>query len=100
MKKILPIGLSNFKDIITVNGYYVDKTLNNKKAIAVYVKGVGRVGYVANSTRTVLGECMSAGRIYDRLGKKACGKVLHITDRGVICTQSKKSIRYGLTEIK
>ena len=26
-KKILPIGLSNFKDIITGNGYYVDKTL-------------------------------------------------------------------------
>ena len=66
----------------------------------MYIKCVGKVGYVANSTRTVLGECMSAGRIYDRLGKKARGKVLHITDRGVICTQSKKSIRYGLTEIK
>ena len=29
--------------------------------------GLGKVGYVANSTHTVLGDCYSAGRIYDKI---------------------------------
>lgn len=41
--------------------------------LQVKIKGLGIVGYVANSPFTVKGESMSAGRLYDRIGnvKKA-----------------------------
>ena len=48
-------------------------------------KGLGKVGYVANSPFTVKGESMSAGRLYDKIGDKAKGKVVFVTDGGVIC---------------
>ena len=48
------------------------------------IPGVGKVGYVANSSHTVLGETCSAGRLYDKIGHKAKAKVYLITDRGVI----------------
>ena len=51
----------------------------------VKIKGLGKVGYVANSPYTVKGESMSAGRLYDRIGDKAKGKVVFVTDAGVIC---------------
>lgn len=57
----------------------------DKEAIRVDMAGLGTVGYVANSTKTVQGECMSAGRIYDRIGKKALAKVMFVTPRGAIC---------------
>ena len=34
---------------------------------------------------------MSAGRIYDKIGKKAKAKVVLVTDYGTICNISKKS---------
>ena len=48
-------------------------------------KGLGKVGYVANSPFTVKGESMSAGRLYDKIGDKAKGKVVFVADGGVIC---------------
>lgn len=57
----------------------------DKEAIQVKIKGLGKVGYVANSPYTVKGESMSAGRLYDRIGDKAKGKVVFVTDTGVIC---------------
>ena len=36
----------------------------DKEAIQVKVKGLGKIGYVANSPFTVKGESMSAGRLY------------------------------------
>jgi len=57
----------------------------DKEAIRVELKGLGKIGYVANSTHTVLGESFSAGRMYDHFGKKAKGKVILVTPRGVIC---------------
>ena len=55
------------------------------EAIRVEVKGIGHVGYVANSTGTVLGDSCSAGRMYDKIGKKAKGTVKHILPKGVLC---------------
>lgn len=55
------------------------------EAIRVMFKGLGQIGYVANSIRTVKGESCSAGRIYDRFGKKAAGTVKLILPDGVIC---------------
>lgn len=58
---------------------------HDKEAIQVRIKGFGKVGYVANSPYTVKGESMSAGRLYDRIGNKAKGKVVFVVDGGVIC---------------
>lgn len=57
----------------------------DKEAIRVEFKGIGKCGYVANSTETVLGQCHSAGRMYDKFKKKAEGKVIVVTNRGAIC---------------
>ncbi len=65
----------------------------DKEAIMVMVEGLGKVGYVANSVHTVLGESISAGRLYDRIGKKANAKVVTDLGRGVLCTIDKKSLK-------
>ena len=57
----------------------------HQSAIQVKIKGLGKVGYVANSPYTVKGESMSAGRMYDKIGGKAKGKIVFVTDGGVIC---------------
>ncbi len=67
--------------------------VHDKEAIVVEYKGLGTIGYVANSTRTVQGACLSAGRLYDRIGKKAKAKVVIVLDNAVICKVSKKSLR-------
>ena len=58
----------------------------DREAIQVNVKGLGKVGYVANSPYTVLGESMSAGRLYDKIGKKAVGTVVYVMDNGILCS--------------
>ena len=56
----------------------------DKEAIRAEIPGIGKVGYVANSTHTVLGDTCSAGRIYDKIGKKAHAKVVLVTERGIV----------------
>ena len=57
----------------------------DKEAIRVEMKGLGKIGYVANSPHTVLGASESANRMYDKMKKKAKGSVLLITPKGVLC---------------
>ncbi len=57
----------------------------DSEAIRVELPGIGTIGHVANSVHTVLGEFMSAGRVYDRIGKKAEAVVKIVTDHGVLC---------------
>lgn len=64
----------------------------DKEAIMVKLKGLGKLGYVANSPYTVLEDSLSAGRLYDRIGKKAYGKVILVTPQGVLCKMNKKSL--------
>lgn len=40
---------------------------------------------MANSPYTVKGESMSAGRLYDRIGDKAKGKVVFVVEGGAVC---------------
>ena len=47
----------------------------DKEAIVVKMGGLEEIGYVANSAHTVIGESMSAGRIYDKIGDKAKSNV-------------------------
>ena len=57
----------------------------DKEAIRVELKGLGKIGYVANSPYTVIGESRSAGRMYDMMKKKAKGRILLVTPRGILC---------------
>ena len=57
----------------------------DKEAIKIEMDGLGVVGYVANSPFTVMGESMSAGRLYDRIGDTAKGVVKYVLPQGVLC---------------
>lgn len=47
---------------------------------------------MANSSYTVIGESMSAGRLYDKIGDVAYAKVILVTSAGTICKICKKSL--------
>ena len=64
----------------------------DKEAIKVEMAGLGLVGYVANSPYTVMGESLSAGRLYDRIGETAYGKVMYVLPRGVLCEVVEKEL--------
>ncbi len=57
----------------------------DKEAIRVEMEGLGKIGFVANSTQTVLGESSSAGRLYDKIGDRAAGVVKYLLPEGVLC---------------
>ena len=65
---------------------------HDKEAIAVSVEGLGKIVYLANSPYTVIGESMSAGRIYDKIGDKADGEILFVTSQGVLGRIYKNSL--------
>lgn len=62
----------------------------DREAIRAELPGLGKVGYVANSARTVLGECFSAGRLYDKIGDAVPAKVVYVLDHAVICAVKHK----------
>ena len=64
----------------------------DREAIAVNIDGLSQVGYVANSPYTVIGESVSAGRLYDKIGDTAIGEVVFVTDKGILCRVCKKSL--------
>ena len=57
----------------------------DKEAIQIKIKGLGKVGYVANSPYTVQGESMSAGRLYDKIGDKAKGRIVFVIGETAVC---------------
>ena len=57
----------------------------DSEAIKAELPGLGCTGYVANSPHTVLGDCISAGRLYDKIGDIATVKVGYVLDNAVIC---------------
>lgn len=65
----------------------------DKEAIRAEKKGLGTIAHVANSPHTVIGESLSAGRVYDRIGKKAVARVVHVLPQGVLCRIEKKSLK-------
>lgn len=64
---------------------------HDKEAIRVEMPGLGKIGYVANNPYTVIGDSISAGRMYEKMGKKATAKVKIVTPNGVICKLRKKN---------
>ena len=72
------------KDMIV----YLKKEEDNeydREAISVNLPWLGKIGYVANSPYTVLGESYSAEKLYDKMSEEASGKVKFILNKGVIC---------------
>lgn len=63
------------------------------EAIKVICEGLGKIGYVANSPYTVIGEAISAGRLYDKIGDTAEVEVVFVTGNGTICKVCKKNFR-------
>ncbi len=57
----------------------------DKEAIKVTLEGLGTIGYVANSPKTVIGDCFSAGRLYDKIGDTAVGVVNYVLSNGIVC---------------
>lgn len=57
----------------------------DSEAIKAELPGLGCAGYVANSPHTVLGDCISAGRLYDKIGDGATAKVVYVLDNAVVC---------------
>lgn len=64
----------------------------DREAIKVEMEGLGLVGYVANSIRTVKGESYSAGRLYDKIGDEAVGTVLYVLEDYVLCYVNEECI--------
>lgn len=58
----------------------------DKEAIKVTMSGLGTIGYVANSPKTVIGESYSAGRLYDKIDDEAIGTVMYVLPAGVLCS--------------
>ena len=63
------------------------------EAIRVEMDPLSKIGYVANSANTVIGDSWSAGRMYDWIRKEADAKVMLVTEHGVLCRVCKKSVR-------
>ncbi len=58
----------------------------DKEAIAVKMDVLGKIGYVANSYKTIIGDCFSAGRIYDKFEDKVTATVkynISVEDHGM-----------------
>ena len=69
--------------------------------IKVTYESLGKIGYVENSAYTVIGgDSMSAGHLYDKIGKKAKAKMVLVTDHGTICNIGKKSFLGNQKKIK
>lgn len=65
----------------------------DSEAIVCEMEGLGKIGYVANSVSTVLGESSSAGRLYDKITDDAEGEAVYILSGGVICKLSESSLK-------
>lgn len=54
------------------------------EAIACEMRYFGKMGYVANSTNTVIKGCMSSGRVFDKIGDEYFAKIEFITGNTAI----------------
>ena len=51
----------------------------DSEAIKVEMPGLGLIGYVSAQYKTRIGESYSAGRLYDKIGDTATGKVMYVS---------------------
>ncbi len=92
--------MANFVTITGISYYYgkdafekeqiitLKKEPENKydtEAIMAEFFPLGKIGYVANSSHTVIGDCMSAGRLYDKFDKTCNAVVKFIFPNAIVC---------------
>ena len=70
----------------------------DKEAILVWTEGLGDIGHVANSWQTVVGDTMSAGRLYDKIGDTAEGIVRYVVPQGLVVEIKPESLIGELKE--
>ena len=58
----------------------------DSEAIQVILEGLGKIGYVAASYRTRIGESWSCGRLFDKITEGTEGTVVYKTSRGILCS--------------
>jgi hypothetical protein len=58
---------------------------HDPEAIKAEIPFTGKIGYVANSIKTVAKGTMSAGRIYDKIEEISYAKIVFITNKELIC---------------
>lgn len=92
MEKYITItGFKNYCDLAPFRiGFLVrcEKQPDNpydSEAIRCTMPVYGTVGFVANSSRTVAGGTMSAGRVYDKVPTKFYARVMFTTTTKIIC---------------
>ena len=87
------LQLQEWNIILEIN---CEKEFDNdydEEAIKVMMKTFGKVGYVANSSRTVAKGTKSAGRIYDKVGDKFFVRVCFVTGGSVIAEVVNKDVK-------
>lgn len=89
------LGMAFFKPDMVVTLQKEPDNPFDREAIQVTLPGLGVVGHVANSPYTVLGESMSAGRLYDKIGDTATGIVRYVLQEGMVCELVKEGACYG-----
>lgn len=52
---------------------------HDAESIACEMRHFGKIGYIANSTNTVIKGCMSAGRVYDKITDEYFARIKFIT---------------------
>lgn len=94
MKESLFFSISGVKNYFGMDPFvigslfYCEKEPSNKhdvEAIQAILPIIGVIGYVANSSYTVVQGTFSAGRLYDKVPKRFFGRVMFHTDKQVIC---------------
>ena len=65
---------------------------HDSEAIRVELPGLGQIGHVADSPCTVIGESISAGRLYDKIGDTAEAEILYVLPVGVLCVVAEESL--------
>lgn len=87
------ITLMSFKNLYDEKPLKLDgivklvKEPDNKydtEAIACEMRYFGKIGYVANSTNTVIKGCMSSGRVFDKIDDEYFAKIKFITGNNAI----------------
>ena len=89
-------GLAIFKPGMAVTLIKEPDNKYDREAIRVEVEGLGIVGYVANSPKTVRGTSMSAGRLYDKLGNKVRATVDYVLPDSVLCSVGDEESGYSV----
>lgn len=88
------VTITGFKNYSGLQPFRIDRLIrcekepNNpydREAIRCTLPGFGTVGYIANSTGTVAGGTMSAGRVYDKVAAKFYVRVMFTSFTKVIC---------------